>query len=150
MGKSLWTCGVVTCAVVLAAEGAALKPKCMDVLPLGQVRAEGWLLKQLEKQREGLTGHAEELYDDIGKSRWICDNPKGDGWERGPYYAKGLVALALTLDDAELRSRAKKWVDAILASQRADGDFAVGLSGDDDPAEPCVPISQQTEELNEK
>ena len=33
MGKSLWTCGVVAWAVVLAVEGAALKPKCMDVLP---------------------------------------------------------------------------------------------------------------------
>lgn len=116
-------CLLLAVAGALVADGAALRPKCMEVLPLGNVRAEGWLLRQLEKQRDGLTGHAEELYADIGKSRWLPGNPKGDGWERGPYYAKGLVALAFTLDDAVLKERAKKWVDAILASQRANGDF---------------------------
>ena len=107
----------------LAGDGVA--PAAFEVLPLGSVRAEGWLLRQLEKQRDGLTGHAEELYDDIGRSDWLTNAGKGGeySWERGPYYAKGLVALALTLDDAALKAKARRWVDAVLASQRADGDF---------------------------
>ena len=103
----------------------AVSPTALEILPLGSVRAEGWLLRQLEKQRDGVTGHAEELYDDIGNSDWLTNAGKGDqyDWERGPYYAKGLVALALTLDDAALKAKARRWVDAALASQRPNGDF---------------------------
>ena len=105
--------------------GEGVRPKAMEVLPLGRIQPTGWLRLQLEKQRDGLTGHAEELYGDIGKSDWLTGEHKGGEccWERGPYYAKGLVALALTLHDEELTARAKRWVDAILASQREDGDF---------------------------
>ena len=94
----------------------------MEVLPLGAIRPEGWLRTQVELQRDGLTGHAEELYDDIGKSAWLGVKG-GDGWERGPYYAKGLVALGLTLGDAALTAKARKWIDAIIGSQRENGDF---------------------------
>lgn len=99
--------------------------QAMEVLPPGSVRAEGWLLAELEKQRDGLTGHAEELYDDIGKSDWLTNSGRGGeyAWERGPYYARGLVALAFALNDDGLKAKAKRWVDAALASQRPDGDF---------------------------
>ena len=65
----------------------------------GSVRPSGYLRRQLELQRDGLTGHAEELYDDIGKSDWLTAACKGGefAWERGPYYAKGLVSLAFAL-----------------------------------------------------
>ncbi len=100
--------------------------KCaMSALPPGAVRAEGRLLAELVKQRDGLTGHAEELYADIGKSDWLTNAGRGGeyAWERGPYYARGLVALAFALDDDGLKAKAKRWVDAALASQRANGDF---------------------------
>lgn len=111
-----------------AAGGAlaqGLAEPAMEVLPLGSVRPNEWLVEQLQKQASGLTGHAEELYDDIGKSDWLTGANVGKeyAWERGPYYAKGLVALALVLDDASLKAKAQKWVDAILGSQRAAGDF---------------------------
>ena len=102
-----------------------VRPTVMDVLPLGSVRPEGFLRDRLVRQAEGLTGHAEELYDDIGKSDWLTGGKSGGmyAWERGPYYAKGLVALAFALDDAALKKKATRWVDAIVLSQRANGDF---------------------------
>lgn len=114
---------------VLAAGSAAwcagLRPAAMEGLPPGAVRPEGHLQKTLERQRDGLTGHAEELYPDIGQSDWMTNAGRGGefAWERGPYYARGLVSLAFALDDAALKEKAKRWVDAALASQRPDGDF---------------------------
>ena len=90
-------------------------------LPLGSVQAEGWLLQQLNLQKEGLTGNGEELYGDIGQSAWIGGS--NDSWERGPYYAKGLIPLAYILNDVELINKSQKWIDSVIDSQRADGDF---------------------------
>ncbi len=106
-------------------EADEVRPCALEILPPGAVRAEGFLRTQLLRQKSGLTGAAEKLYDDIGASDWLTGGHKGGqyAWERGPYYAKGLVALAFALDDAELKARAKRWVDAALASQRSDGSF---------------------------
>jgi len=116
---------LVAAATAWTAVAAPARAAAMEVLPAGSVRPEGWLLAQLRQQADGLTGHAEELYEDIGKSDWLTGAGVGKqyAWERGPYYAKGLVSLAFVLDDASLKAKARKWVDAILASQRADGDF---------------------------
>ncbi|GAB1415377.1 hypothetical protein MASR2M117_07830 [Paludibacter sp.] len=94
-------------------------------LPIGSVKAEGWLYNQLMLQKNGLTGHAETLYNhknDLGPD---CDwlGGTGDSWERAPYYTKGLVALAYVLDDAELKTKAQKWVDWSLNNQRRNGYF---------------------------
>ncbi len=99
-------------------------------LPLGSVRPQGWLLTQCEMQREGLTGHAEEIYaNDLGtNSGWLGGT--GEGWERGPYYFKGLIALAYTLNDAPLKQRAQKWVDWLLTHQWSDG--FIGPSSNND------------------
>ena len=118
-------CTLLTVSAALVSNGAEVRACAMERLPPGSVRPQGWLLKQMEMQRDGLTGHAYELYEDIGKSDWLTGGKRGGqfAWERGPYYAKGLTALAFALDDAELKARAKSWVDAFLASQRENGDF---------------------------
>ena len=124
MNRSTLGLGLAVLFVRLVFGGQGICPS-MDVLPLGSVRPEGWLRTQLDLQAEGLTGHAEELYDDIGQSDWLTGAGIGKefSWERGPYYAKGLVSLAFVLDDAGLKTKAKRWVDAMLSSQRENGDF---------------------------
>ncbi|MBB6270720.1 DUF1680 family protein [Pedobacter cryoconitis] len=104
---------------------APLQPASYIQLPLGSIKAKGWLLKQLELQKEGATGHAEELYPEASNlgagSDWL--GGQGESWERVPYYVKGLVALAYTLDDADLKKKAEKWINWTLDHQQADGSF---------------------------
>ncbi len=104
---------------------APLKQDVYVQLPLGSIKAKGWLLKQLELQKDGFTGNAEELYpeaENLGKnSDWLGGT--GNSWEKVPYYVKGLVALAYTLDDPGLKSKAQKWIDYTLEHQQESGLF---------------------------
>ncbi|MBC7925536.1 MAG: hypothetical protein H7039_07750, partial [Bryobacteraceae bacterium] len=90
------------------------------LLPLGSVKPAGWLERQLRIQADGLTGHLEEFWPDLGpKSAWLGGS--GEGWERGPYYLDGLVPLAYLLDDPKLIERSRKWLNWTLDNQRPDG-----------------------------
>ena len=101
-------------------------------LPLGIVKADGWLLTQLELQRDGLTGYAETLYDEAdnlgAQSDWLGGN--GNSWERAPYYVKGLVPLAYILNDEGLINKAQKWINWSINSQKTNGFF--GPTGNTD------------------
>lgn len=89
-------------------------------LPLGSIKADGWLLKQLEAQRDGLGGHQEELFPEVGSSSaWLGGN--GESYEQTPYYVRGLVPLAYILDDATLKQKAKRYIDWLLNNQLANG-----------------------------
>lgn len=128
LAACLFCCGLVlnpAKAAQYTASRSPLLPQPYLRLPPGSVKATGWLRTQLELQREGLTGHAEELYADIGRSDWVSGEKKGGeyAWERGPYYAKGLISLAFVMDDPGLKEAAKKWIDRVIESQRPDGDF---------------------------
>jgi hypothetical protein len=98
-------------------------------LPLGQVRPAGWLRHQLEIQANGLSGHLDETWPDVGpNSGWLGGT--GESWERGPYYLDGLIPLAWLLDDAPLKAKAQKYIDWILTHQEANG--MIGPSTNDD------------------
>lgn len=102
-----------------------LAPRALLPLPLGSIEARGWLLTQLELQRDGLSGYAEEKLPQLGPdSSWLGGHPKEDkGGERAPYYVKGLVPLAYTLKDPALEAKARKWIEWSLKSARPDGNF---------------------------
>lgn len=92
-------------------------------LPIGNIQPKGWILEQLKRQKEGLTGNLDEVYSKVvGSSNgWLGGD--GDGWERGPYWLDGLVPLAYLLDDDQLKQKAQQWIDWSLNNQREDGYF---------------------------
>lgn len=98
-------------------------------LPLGAVRPAGWLRDQLRLQADGQTGQLDEIWTDVGPdSGWLGGG--GEDWERGPYYLDGLLPLAHLLEDGRLLAKAQKWIEAILGSQRSDGQFGPPTNDD--------------------
>ncbi|MFL6451106.1 MAG: hypothetical protein ACJ746_26020 [Bryobacteraceae bacterium] len=98
---------------------APLNQNTFNLLPLGAIEPRGWLHQQLEIQAQGLTGHLDEFWKDVGSnSGWL--GGIGESWERGPYYLDGLLPLAYQLGDKRLIDKAKRWVDWTLDHQRAD------------------------------
>ncbi|MBE5787447.1 MAG: hypothetical protein E7324_07910 [Clostridiales bacterium] len=91
----------------------------MHTVFYGGIRPEGWLRKQLEIQMQGLSGNLDKIWPDIRDSAWIGGDR--EGWERVPYWLDGVIPLAYLLDDADLQQRVKKYVDAIVDRQQADG-----------------------------
>jgi len=108
---------------------APLASSAFYLLPLGSIRARGWLDEQLRTQANGLSGHLGETWADVGpNSGWL--GGKGESWERGPYYLDGLVPLAYLLDDAILKAKAQKFVDWTLEHQAPSGMFGPASNND--------------------
>ena len=84
-----------------------------------EIRPSGWLKRQLAVQARGLSGNLDRVWPDIRDSAWIGGDR--EGWERVPYWLDGFIPLAYLLDDEDLKSRARKYVDAILSRQKPDG-----------------------------
>ena len=111
-------------------------------LPLGAVRASGWLHRQLRIQADGLTGSIEQLWDDLGSdSGWLGGS--GESWERGPYYLDGLVPLAHLLEHEGLIERASKWIEWMLASVQPNGQFGPASNDDWWPRMVAAKVLQQ-------
>jgi hypothetical protein len=101
----------------------------MYLLPLTSIRPRGWLQRQLRIQADGLSGHLDELWSDVGpNSAWLGGT--GEAWERGPYFLDGLVPLAYLLDDPKLKAKVQKWVDWTLTHQGADGSIGPVVNQD--------------------
>lgn len=100
-----------------------LKENRFIELPLGSISADGWLKEMLLRQKEGATGHLDELYPEVMGPRngWLGGD--GDQWERGPYWIDGLLPLAYILNDSTLIAKTTPWIEWILASSKENGYF---------------------------
>lgn len=101
-----------------------LMPQQFVKLPVGSISPEGWLLKQLELQRDGLNGHLGEISAWLQKedNAWLKTDGKW-GWEEVPYWLRGYGNLAYIMKDEAMLKETKFWIDGILKSQRKDGNF---------------------------
>lgn len=105
---------------------APLEPSPFYKLPIGAITPGGWVRHQLEMERDGMTGHLEEIspWLDFAKSSWADPQGRGKyGWEELPYWLKGYGDLGYVLKDKAVVAEAKKWIEAVLATQREDGWF---------------------------
>ena len=99
---------------------APIAPSAFHLLPAGSIQPRGWLARQLRIQVDGLSGHLDETWEDVGpNSGWLGGT--GESWERGPYYLDGLVPLAYILDDAMLKAKAQRFLDWTLDHQTSEG-----------------------------
>ena len=84
-----------------------------------EIKPKGWLRRQLQIQADGLSGNLDKIWPSVRDSAWI--GGEWDGWERVPYWLDGFIPLAYLLENEDMISRAKRYIDAIIASQKTDG-----------------------------
>jgi len=103
-----------------------LLPSPLLKLPIGAVKPEGWLRKQLELQAAGFHGHLGEISQFLRKENnaWLSARGEGEhGWEELPYWLKGFGDCAYLVGDESQIAEARVWLEATLQSQREDGFF---------------------------
>ena len=84
-----------------------------------ELKPAGWIKEQLKIQAQGLCGNLDKVWPDVRDSKWIGGDR--EGWERVPYWLDGFIPMAWLLEDDDLKSRAKNYIDAILKGQEEDG-----------------------------
>ena len=116
-------------APIVAKGSTSLAKGAFETLPLGEIAPTGWLLRQLRLQADGLGGHLDEFWPDVGpNSGWLGGT--GESWERGPYFLDGLLPLAYQLNDPVLKAKAQRFVDWTLDNQAPNG--MIGPATNDD------------------
>ena len=111
----------------------------LRMLPPGSVTARGWIKEQLTKSKEGMGGHLDELEPEMIATPYIT-RQTDEGWgaskagwgaEISGNYWYGLIQLAFALDDCELKEKAGRWVQGVLANQKEDGYLGTYTENDD-------------------
>ena len=106
-----------------------LEPLALIKFPVGSIKPEGWILKYLELQRDGLTGKLGEISAWLEKKNnaWFSGTGQGDhGWEEVPYWLKGYGDMGYILNDKSIIDETKLWLEKVFQSQRPDGFFGPG------------------------
>ena len=103
---------------------APLMPQQFIKLPTGSIKPDGWLLTQLQLQKDGLNGHLGEISAWLQKedNAWLKAGGKW-GWEEVPYWLRGYAGVAYLFEDKAMLDEAKIWIESILKSQRENGNF---------------------------
>lgn len=100
-------------------EAPEIKDPAMRPLSLGSVRPAGWLKNQLQIQAAGLSGHLDEFWPDVKNSGWFGGD--AEAWERAPYWLDGFVPLAYLLEDEDMMTKVRTYMDMIIEGQDENG-----------------------------
>ena len=103
-----------------------LLPSPLVKLPLGSVKAEGWLRLQLDLMAEGFTGRLPEISRFCRYDGNAWPDPSGQGgfgWEEVPYWLRGFVDLAYLTGDKRLLDESQRWIEAVMRTQQEAGYF---------------------------
>lgn len=95
-------------------------------LSVGSITPRGWLKELLVRQRKGLNGNLGEISAWLQKTdnAWLSKDGSGKwGWEEVPYWLKGYADMGYILKDKAVIAESKKWIEAVFASRRPDGNF---------------------------
>jgi len=95
-------------------------------LPIGAIKANGWIGHMLLLERDGMSGRLAEIsqWCKWEGNAWVTPEGQGhSGWEELPYWLKGYGDLGYVLRDERIIKESRKWIEAMLASQREDGWF---------------------------
>ena len=103
-----------------------LAPNPLIKLPIGAVKPEGWLRRQLELQTDGFSGRLTEISRFLKKegNAWLAADGQGHSpWEEMPYWLKGFGDMGYVLGDKRIIDETKVWIEAMLNSRQPDGWF---------------------------
>lgn len=95
-------------------------------LPVGAIKPQGWVKRQLQLEADGFTGCLLEISRFLKKedNAWLSADGKGHSpWEEVPYWLKGFSNLGYVLGDKQIIDEAQIWIEAAIKSQREDGYF---------------------------
>jgi len=90
----------IVCSAAPPAPPRTLAPRAFNPLSVGSVTPSGWLLKQLQLQADGLSGHLSSFWQDVEQSVWVGGSADNGLHERAPYWLNGIVPLAFLLQNA--------------------------------------------------
>ncbi|MCJ1388159.1 hypothetical protein MMC18_001004 [Xylographa bjoerkii] len=101
---------------------SSLVPFTLHPLPLGSIKARGWLHDQLRLMAEGMAGHEFDFYPIVQSNPWLGGTAEYSSLNEGfPYWFNGLVPLAYALDDVRLKAQIRNATQYVLAHQQASG-----------------------------
>ena len=101
---------------------------------LGNIEPQGWLKENLERQRDGLTGHPKALSYPYSSCLWAGNISRtgshGSEWwryEQTAYYTDGLLRLGYALGDGNLISIGQSGIEYTLSHVTDEGVLGVYL-----------------------
>jgi DUF1680 family protein len=102
-------------------------------LPIGHLRAKGWLQKMVETETNGMTGHLDELAPEISSQIFFTHNVDLEGqfgWWNGEMegnWIDGFARLASSTDDTFLLKKADRWFKELIKVQISDKEPYIGI-----------------------